>query len=30
MSIVAKMLSDEQIRNLAAYFSSIKIEVKVP
>jgi cytochrome c553 len=28
MSIVAKMLSDDDIRNLAAYYSAIKIEVK--
>jgi cytochrome c553 len=30
MSVVAKMLSDDDIRNLAAYFSSIQIEAKVP
>ena len=30
MSVVAKMLSDDDIRNLAAYFSSIQIEVRLP
>ena len=30
MSIVAKTLSDDDIRDLAAYYASIKIEVKVP
>lgn len=30
MSVVAKMLSDEDIRNLAAYFSSIQIEARIP
>lgn len=30
MSFIAKDLSDEDIDNLAAYFSSIKIEVTVP
>ncbi len=30
MSIVAKMLSDEDIRDLAAHYSSVKIEVKAP
>ncbi len=30
MSVVAKTLSDEDIRNLAAYFSSIQIEARVP
>lgn len=30
MSVVARMLSDDDIRNLAAYFSSIQIEVKIP
>ena len=30
MSIVAKMLSDDDIRDLAAHYASIKIEVKAP
>lgn len=30
MAIVAKTLGDEDIRNLSAYYSSIKIEVKAP
>jgi cytochrome c553 len=30
MSIVAKTLSDDDIRDLAAHYASIKIEVKVP
>lgn len=30
MSVVAKTLSDDEVRNLAAYYSSIKIEVQVP
>jgi cytochrome c553 len=29
MSVVARTLGDEEIRNLAAYYSSIKIEVQV-
>ena len=30
MSIVSKMLSDDDIRDLSAHYASIKIEVKVP
>lgn len=30
MAVVAKILSDEDIRNLAAHYASIRIEVKQP
>jgi len=30
MNIIAKMLSDEDIANVSAYYSGIKVSVKVP